>query len=284
MHLSDAYAAWLRDGTAPATLAGALRAHGYALEAALLDRWAAGEPETVVDVDDLVWSGRRATIAPTLPEHASAGDLWLDLRELVPMLLLGRDLPDDLPEHLKGQLPPFVGWIALRPVARWQFAGMLEVAPIAARVVQIEPPLATLDRARLLRGPEDQPVRGALADEALLYASWFGKSLADSELWQAANAQLTREELAALWGPLGREWGDSVDEGVRAVISRETADEEPSERYEEDPDDGSFFGDWGVPEDAGFRTAVNAQLGLRPPVGDPLSVLDVKLEEGVSRA
>ena len=203
------------------------------------------------------------------------------------MLLLGRDLPDDLPEHLKGQLPPFVGWISpatRRPLG--QFAGMLEVAPIAARVVQIEPPLATLDRARLLRGPEDQPVRGALADEALLYASWFGKSLADSELWQAANAQLTREELAALWGPLGRGVGRQRQQkraSERSSRARPPTRNRP-DAMRRTPTTGRSSGTWGVPEDAGFRTAVNAQLGLRPPVGDPLSVLDVKLEEGVSRA
>jgi hypothetical protein len=198
------------------------------------------------------------------------------------MILLPREFDDELSDELRARLTPFVGWLSLRPVAGWQFAGLLDVAPLAARVVQLEPPVPTLDRARLVPAAEDQPVRGALADEAMLYATWFGKGLANYETWQAATATLTPEELAALWGPLAREWADSVGEGVRSVISRETADD-PRDRYEDDPDEDSFYGDFAAPEDVGFRTAVSSQLGLGTYVDDPLSVLDVKVLEAVKR-
>jgi len=47
------------------------------------------------------------------------GDVWLDVAELMPML----------------RVPEPLGWIALRPVERWQFAGFLTVATLRWGVI-----------------------------------------------------------------------------------------------------------------------------------------------------
>jgi formylglycine-generating enzyme required for sulfatase activity len=282
MSLTGAYASFLRTGADPELLAGELQAHGYALEGHLLERWAAGQAQTTVDVDGLVWSGRRAFTGDTLPAGAAAGDLWLDTRELSAMLLVGRENVAELSPRRLARLTPFAGWLSLRPVAAWQFAGMLEVAPIAERAVHVEPPLRTLDPARWRGDAEDTPVRALLGDEAVFYATWFGKGLATYALWRAATRASTPEERAALWGPLEREWADGVAEGVRTVISRDTVDADPQQAYEEDPGGDAFFGDFAAPEGVGFRTAVSAR-GLSTVVADSLSVLDVQLLEGVPR-
>ena len=282
--LTQAYAAHTAGNGDASTLAALLRHHGYLLDAQLLDHWAAGSSETTVDVDGLVWSGRTARLGPQLPTQRAAGDLWFDPLEVTTSILLPREFEEEYSAEIRERLTPYVGWLALRATAVWQLSGMLEVAPLKRRVVQYDLPTPTFDAERVLAAPEDTPARAVMADEAGLYAAWFGKSIARAEYWQAAVATLSVEELAALWGPNEREWADFINEGVHATVSRETVGVDLWDAYDENPDGELFFGDFATPADVGFRTAVSTQTGLRTAVRDSLSVLDVELAHALDRA
>lgn len=293
MSLTDRFVEFLRardDAAALAALAGELEHAGHVLEGVLLERWGAGSAVTQVDLEDYVWSGHRAWIGATLPEAPAAGDLWLDVCELVPMILLPRQIEGDPSEYAPGvleRLTPFVSWLSLRPVAKWQFGAFLELARLARHRVQIEPALRTLDPERILAGSELEPVTGVTPDEAALYATWLGKGKADLDDWRAAAACLRPEELGALWGPLRREWAGAVDDGLYVVVTPETLDVDPDEALEADPElqrpDRLVYGELEAPEDVGFRTSVSTQLGLLRATADPLSILDVQLLDVLHR-
>jgi hypothetical protein len=292
--LSESFGRFLGDrydAGARHALVDALEAAGHRLEARLLSRWDGGLMATEIDLEDFVWSGRRAWVGPVLPVEPEAGEIWLDVCELVPMLLLPREAPADPSEYAPGvleRLTPFVAWLSLRPVARWQLAGFLSQARLAPREVQVPPRARALDRERLLDGDEAAPVTAILPGETALYASYFWKGLGGRGDWEAARAALTREELAALWGPLRREWDSAaVTEGIFSVVTPDTVDVDPDDAYDEDPDladpDRIVFGELEAPADTGFRTHVNTQIGLRAGSGNPLAILDVQLLDAVDR-
>ncbi len=225
-----------------------------------------------------------------LPQAPEAGDVWLDVCELTPMLLLPRAAPENPSDYAPGvleRLGPFVAWLSLRPVARWQLGGFLARARFAPRNVQITPPVRAFDPERLLAGEETDPVTAILPGEAILYASWFWKGLGGRDDWEAAGAALSAEELAALWGPLRREWAGSVTEGLYSVVTPDTVDVDPDDAYDEDPEltdpDRIVYGELETPADVGLRTHVNTQAGLRGGGADPLSILDVQVLDAVNR-
>ena len=150
---------------------------------------------------------------------------------------------EDIPEPL--------GWLALRPVERWQLAGFLEVAWTRGgrKVGDIHP----LDGKRLLAGVETEPVTHVLREEASLYAQWFGKLVAGRIDWQLAAESI---DPAGLWGSVGREWGDEEWEGVYSVTELDTLE------LEDDLPEDLLFRAWEAPADVGFRTIVNHQFGL----------------------
>lgn len=293
MPLTEAFRRFLsdrRDEAGRYALVDALEAGGHRLEARLLAGWDGGLMATEIDLDDFVWSGRRAWVGPVLPDAPEAGDVWLDVCELTPMLLLPREPPADPSEYAPGvleRLTPFVAWLSLRPVARWQLGAFLADARLAPRRVQVAPAVRVLDPRRLLAGDEAVPVTRILPGEAGLYATWFWKGLGGPEDWQAARAALTSEELAALWGPLRREWNGSVTEGIYSVVTPETADVDPHDAYDDDPElsdpDRILYGELEAPDDVGLRTHVNTQVGLRGGGADPLSILDVQPLDAVDR-
>jgi formylglycine-generating enzyme required for sulfatase activity len=185
--------------------------------------------------DELPHAAALATTPAVPPGDPRPGDEWLDPVELTPLVWTG---------HY---------WLAKRPVERWQFAAFLEVASFAPREVQVPPKRPVLDRARLLAGPEGEPITRLMAGEAILYAAWFGKVLATQHAWRDADP--------ALWGPV-HEYGTSVDEG-------EASSHGP------DGDDEETYGEFAVPEGVGFRTALTR---LSDTVGgDWLWWLDVRL-------
>jgi hypothetical protein len=213
---------------------------------------------TEIDLEDFVWSGRRAWVGPVLPAQPEAGDVWLDVCELVPMLLLPREPPEDPSEYAPGaleRLTPFVAWLSLRPVARWQLAAFMSLAGRA------------LDPERLLAGDEAAPVTSIRPAETARYAGWFWKGLGGRRDWEAARDALTREELAALWGPLRREWDGVGSDGIHSVVTPETVDVDPDEAYDEGDPDGIIHDESEAPDDVGFRTHINTQIGLSPSGG-----------------
>jgi hypothetical protein len=213
----------------------------------------------------------------------------MDTVEMMPMLLVPDEKPDPNERYSPGALArfmPYRAWMAMRPVANWQFQAFLDSAKLVRRPVQVGPPFQLFDAKRILRGSETDPVTGVLCDEAFLYANWFRKVVCGQYEWRAAARLLKPEELQRLWGPVRCEWADRFNEGVNAVVCPDTVNLDWVDEYdgEESRIESSriFYGEWDAPGDVTFRTAVSHETGLlRYPSGDPLSPLDVELVEFV---
>jgi hypothetical protein len=227
--LTDAFTSFLRSRRKDDLVA----ALGNRLEGRLLAQWSGGTHAADAD-------GTRAWIGPALPSAAEPYDLWLDAVELMPMVLVPR--PD---------VARMVGWVATRPVERWQFGAFLAVARIRARRSDL------FDRARILDGPETTPVTRVIRDEAELYARWFGKLLPSRPTWELVSEARPEDDLATRWS-LTAEWDDEAYEGANGVVT-------PGNLYL-DPlgEDGGVpvFSAGEAPENITFRTLVHAQFGL----------------------
>ena len=268
--LTQAYIAYLRDPAAGrAGLTGHLAQAGYALDAGLLRQAGAGRPVVTLVAGPGVWAGRRVVVGLHLPAAAAPGDLWFDPLEVVPMLLVpaAPPAPPDPPAAPgPADAAPGYAWLALRPVAHWQFAAFLALAPVAPRVVQVAPPFRLLDPARILRGAPTAPVTRLTAGEARMYAGWFGKGLARQYARQLAARFLPGAAAAALWGAVPGEWAGSYDEGVELAVTPATLARDP--QAEEDgvaPPAGAgrmLYGEWATSAAIGFRTGVLCQTGL----------------------
>jgi hypothetical protein len=288
MPLSATFIEYLRDRSRDRTvrLADELERAGYTLEAAGYRRFAdAGPHWFTLDGTAGLWAQSRCWIGPYPPEPQAAGDIWMDVVEAAPMILTPGDQPDPeesyTPEALASFLP-FHAWMALRPTSNWQFAAFLDLACLGHRTMQLVPPLPLFNASRILGGPETGPASGLLADEAILYANWFGKMLCGKYEWQAAERLLQPDRLGALWAPVGREWARRFSEGVNAAVSPANIHLDWTDEYdrEEDPPPAQriFYGEFEAPRDVAFRTAVRFDLGLfSQPADDSLSPLNVQL-------
>ncbi|MDA0169711.1 hypothetical protein OJ998_11505 [Solirubrobacter taibaiensis] len=231
MTITEAYATFLRHRDGQSDLVAALQRAGHGLEAELLMDWT-GSGVRPTETSD----GRRAWVGPVLPATSRPGDLWLDVVELMPML----------------RVPDPLGWIALRPVERWQFAGFLTTAKLRGAGHKVGG-MRTMKAERLTDGPETSPVTRVLRDEASLYAQWFGKFLADRTDWQLVAESI---DPATLWGGVPAEWGGEEWEGAYSVTTLETL------ALEDDLPDELIFRAHEAPDDVGFRTFVRDDIGL----------------------
>jgi hypothetical protein len=189
-------------------LAAALGANGYPMEADLLNRdgWTDGIAGAGV------WSNRKVFVGRRPPLDATIGELWLDVVEVTPMVLVE--------EPARGTaLPPRKMWMSIRPVARWQFRAFAVTAPLVGRKVQVAPRLKPMDPTRL-DGDDAVPMTDVTFGEGCLYAWWLGKWLADVNQWEATERSLGAGEIAAMWDSGVHEWGGyGGDEDARVRIS-----------------------------------------------------------------
>lgn len=295
MDLTDAYVRYLQDQADLLTqtnLLAALEGANASIEAELLRRFLQKGPGwTDALASDSILAGRRVYLGPRLPPERQAGDIWFDPLELVAMLLLPAAGPEPgeryAPEAL-ARMQPFEGWMALRPVANWQYAAFLGMAKISTRQVQLAPPFRLLDMVRILHGKPTDPVTNLTCPEAMLFASWMGKGLSDQSAWQAAARLLPSDGFDRLWEPLRREWAGGFAEGVYAVVTPENFEQDwdalaADERFWSG-EERMFFDEWQAPGGVGFRTHVLAQFGLlQSPWSDPGVMIDVQLLEVLKR-
>lgn len=296
MSLTERYIDYLRDRrdtSALGTLCAELEERGYQLEARLLQSYEEQGPSVVqIDLEESAWSGLRARIGPQLPQAERAGDIWFDTCELMPMILLPSAplLPnEEYTAEALARIPPFEAWMALRPVANWQYAAFLNLAHVGPREVQLAPSFRLLDPDRVLQGDETQPTTNLTQSEAEMYAHWFGKSVCGHGEWQAAARLLTREQIAVLWNGLTREWGGTFQEDVTVVVTPANMNLDLMEAWDNetgrDAADKIFYGEWSIPQKVGFRTRVLYETGLlssaqaNPTSFDNVQLLDVLKRE-----
>lgn len=269
MSLSSSYIDYIRRPGGPAgpALSRELQGAGYGVEAALLSSYLeGGTGQTTVELRGSPWSGHRAWLGPYLPDERETGDIWFDPLEVMPMLLIPDEpLPEDvdISPELLARYTLYRGWIAMRPVANWQFNAFLQLAETGPREVQVGPPFRLLDPKRIITGRETDPVTSVTGGEARMYAHWFGKSLPDQYEWQMAARFLSHVEFNALWSGPQKEWAGSYDEGTYLAISPETIEADPDN---EDVQTGRhlrmLYGEWEFSREIGLRTHVLAQTGL----------------------
>ncbi len=238
-------------------MADALAALGQTTEATLL---AAGDGRHLVQEGP--WAGRTAHVGSRLPA-GQGGDLWLDTCELSLMVLLPRDEAELslLPPGPRARLTPFVAWMSLQPVARWQFGAFLDLARWEPVWQPKPPPFPFLDPARILDGPESGAVTRITCHEAGLYAFWFGKGMTSQEEWEEAARYLPQ----SLWSEPACEWAgsSSFDDEVFVAVSPETVNVDPRETDdEENAHPRMLYGNYVAPDDITFRTSVSTQYGL----------------------
>ncbi len=269
MSLTELYTDLLRtrDASRAAALAEALRAY-RPLEAQLLDRFAR-EGAGSNTVGEGNWRGRTAWVGPQLPKVLEAGHLWLDTVEITVMVSVARQPPgaDWHPDAIR-RWTPIVGWLALHPVAVWQYHAYLTVAN-PSESVATSPKFKRYDVARILRDvDETAPVTRVTGTEAYSFANWMGKQLPSQVLWEAARRTMGEDSFHRIWGTGVKEWFGypEPDEDEATALSPQTLDADPYEERESGRTPPSarrmLYGcnDWSA--EIGFRTAVLEGIGL----------------------
>ncbi len=254
--LANSYAEFLADPArlAPA-LAGSLRQAEWWVESDWLDLFAKGTESAMVTQPFSRQLGRRLWIGRDLPTEAAAGDIWFDVLEVIPMILLPSEPLGWREEHPLITYPPLHSWISCRPTAQWQYDGY-----------------------RLLHGhgrPSSSSgrwARGTAQTEAKDYATYMGKLLAGHHDWQGVVEFVSSPTLDDMWAEQAGEWSgerSDYDEDLAFVVTSETFhldldDVLDAHDLENAPDPRGvtvFPRDTGVPG-IGFRTAVSVQDGL----------------------
>ncbi|MGH2461500.1 MAG: hypothetical protein ACRDIY_21805 [Chloroflexota bacterium] len=264
--LEDLYRRYLASGLDPAVagqLADVLERVGLTDVSLALSAYLRSGSGARFQLPTGLWAGHRCQAGPLLPTDAEPGDLWYDVVELTPMVLL------------PGPDPARVGsrrWVSLHPAYVWQFRTFRKLVDwrVASRYF-----LTVKD----LLAPERFVVQGAFDDvaniyfeEALAYARWFGKFLARQFDLQAARDFLPPREFEALL-PAGLRLWDEVEpvgsEFTRAAIGRDTldldADAESELRASGENvslSDRMLFEEWDHEPNVGFSTMALAQTGL----------------------
>lgn len=273
MRLTQAYVQYLKernDAAAIAQMATALSDSAHSTEADLLRQLhTKGAGWTVMQGGP--FAGGRVYLGEGLPVDARAGELWFDPCELGVMLLVPRPIDpdeDQLTETMRKRLTPYLGWLALRPVARWQMAAFLRLAKLQPQRQQLTAPYAYLDGTRLTPAPETALLTSISPTEALLYCNWLGKHCASQYLLAEAYAMLGAAEFQRLWGNSRREWvGFAGWEPTLAIaVSPATLHQDPRDEADADavPEESlrMLYDEWATPPDVSFRTEVPSSLGL----------------------
>jgi hypothetical protein len=235
----------------------------YWLEQSLLERYRQqGQGSGIITVPHSRYLGRRAWVGPELPTEGTAGDIWLDIRELTPMMLIPNE------PHPWREVDPIITyrplhcWIACRPIATWQYQAYLA--------------LSTHNSAELIQNnlEEPHPATNLTQSEARSYAQWCGKLLPDTIDWQAVQDFLPEVVIDEMWLGQKSEWSgakSSYDEDLVMTIKRNTLTEDPDDTlqaHEEgyaapDPRGDRVFSNRTTSPEIGFRTLVNMQFGLQ---------------------
>ncbi|HEY5959677.1 MAG TPA: hypothetical protein VIV60_24145 [Polyangiaceae bacterium] len=289
--LRELFASWLdttcRGNNGAGELISTLSRHGYETESQLLAAYVdAGLRTTNLPQGPALWDGRCVHMGPQLPA-AEPGMLWFDTVELSLMVLLpGTPLEEFAPEA-RHRFSPCRNWLALRPVACWQYAAFLDVAPISVSCPNLPIGVRLLDEARLIGGAETLPILHATPMECSIYRGWFGKRIVDR--WDWIDAQRLFGPVAtSLWTAGTREWTGNIPEiDVFAAIEYTEIEFDDRDAFDVEeersppPEERRFFGPYEVPlGGAAFRSTVDPRTGL---LGGPVHLDGLELRRSVTR-
>jgi hypothetical protein len=215
---------------------------------------------------ELDWDQRKCYSGPHPPSNPNANDVWFDVVELAPMILIPREDEPSL-DH--------ACWLAMHPVYRWQFDGFLRCIKVRRKRIEFPSALDYLSADRFDDLDPTTFVNDVYHDEALAYAHWFGKFLSGQFELEDAQHFLGDNEFSVVLPPRMRLWDESEfadSEFIRLAVGSDTLYKDPDDHYNEfllrESGDNKklpsrmLYEEWERREDIGFSTSVPLELGL----------------------
>lgn len=215
-----------------------------------------------------VWAGRRCYVGPYPPAQAEFGDLWFDVVELTPMVLV---------PNLEKQSKDVISWLAVHPVYMWQFRAFLHLLKWEIATTYFLGVDDLLDMTRFNGADGITYASNIYYEEAIAYAIWFRKGTSAQFELQAAKHSLTESMFNALLPDnilLWKAGGFPVSEFIRMAVGQKTLDKGPEGEMQElalsDEEraalsvlDRTLFDEWERSENIGFSTRVELKYGPR---------------------
>ena len=242
---------------------------GLENEARSLQLYLESGNEVVGKIEGGIWSDRRYFVGPYPPVNCQPGDLWFDVIELTLMVLIPHQSDPEMLEPNNNVLP---AWVSTHPVYVWQFRAFLNLVKIGSKIIQIDSPSDYLLPHRFNSQKATDFVTNLYHDEAIAYATWFGKGMGGQFELQGARDFLFPEAFSQVLPAKMRLWDgmeSPVSEFVRIAIGGNTIDKNDYEEAElrdsgenESLPDRMLFEEWDAGENIGFCTTVNLALGL----------------------
>jgi uncharacterized protein YjbI with pentapeptide repeats len=207
--------------------------------------------------------GRPTFAGPLPPQSPQLGQVWFDLCEVCPMILV----PNTNDAALRSAY-----WVTLHPVYVWQFRAFLSLVRYETGRTEFPVPKDLMAPERLSGLGSTDYVTGVYHDEAVAYGAWFGKSLCGRMTLKFLRA-FGGEQLLDVVLPQGMRLWDGAEvsssEFLRIAVGRNTLDRTPW--HEEElrdagesvaPADQMLFEEWEKQQDIGFVTCISVALGL----------------------
>jgi hypothetical protein len=212
------------------------------------------------------WGQRKCYLGPIPPSNPKINDVWFDVVELTPMILISKEDDRSLDKAF---------WIAIHPVYQWQFQGFLGCVKVGRKLIEFPSAPDYLSAERFEGVDPTTIVTDVYHDEALAYVHWFGKFLSDHFELIHARRFLDDNEFSLLLPPGIRLWEEMefpASEFVRRAYGDDTLNKTQEDQYQEfllrESRENErllnrvLFEEWERREDIGFSTCVLLELGM----------------------
>jgi hypothetical protein len=218
-------------------------------------------------VSELEWGTfgkRRCFVGMNLPLEANSGDLWFDIVELTPMLLIPAQNTSSIDMR---------EWVSVRPVFIWQFKTFLKLADwhLTKKDFMKVTDLMDINRFKSTNNSMKYATN-VYHEEAVAYAHWFGKQLTGQFALENVRAFTTSAQFFRILPENLRLWDGaeySSSEFVRIAVGQDTLDKDPDDEFElreagktKSLVDRMLFEEWERSSEIGFSTAISLQIGL----------------------
>lgn len=267
--LAKTFEDYLKSGLNPgaaAEMCQALYHSGLHNESIALSKYLEAQTEGANHPIESIWNQRKCYLGLNCPLDLNPGDVWFDVVELTPMILVPRG----------SDIYPPAEWLAMHPVYEWQFKGFLGCVKVGRKRIEFEHPLDYLSVERFKDIGGTKFITDVYHDEALAYAHWFGKTLSDQGDLRFARAFLSDSEFSKML-PKGMRLWDGTEypgsEFVRTATGIDTLYKEMKDQYDEfllresgdnlSLPDRMLFEEWERRDDIGFSTSA---FGLPKPL------------------
>lgn len=236
---------------------------GYGLESELLKRYL---QEGDFSLSNFSWKASLAGtcyVSTQVPkENCKIGDIWFDIIELTPMVLV---CPDGN-EALKM-------WISLHPAYYWQFKAFLNLVSWEITQNYFLKADDLLDKSRFNKDNELGFINDIYHEEAVAYAHWFGKSLLGHLTLEQVREDLSQDELSMILPSDIYVWNGTEhphSEFLRIASSQKNIHSDIYEEFDSIDDDDAarlkhdaVFSEWYKSDKISLSTAVRADTGLK---------------------